>query len=342
MRKFYLDILRISAIFGVVLIHAASHHYNFYAQLSAAQWLPHDVYHSIARWCVAVFFMMSGALLIPKQESAKSFFLKRYSRLLIVFLFWQVFYFWFLNHFPDLSTGYGWYRFFFEQAGYHLWFMNAILQVYLLIPIFQHLATKMSKDLLLYTIAVWLIPTAGLRLFEVLTGVGVTGYHLPARYLLDYGGFLLLGYYIDQHVKLKRSWNWPLAGVAIVCAVMITWLKWLWRGAVHSFADNNLGVHMIIFGVAIFLWCKNQEEHFQKFFSHPKIARIIKSLSECSFGIYLLHLIVLTWFQKNSYLNGSWPNGWLGVPMITVAIFVICWLTTALLRKIPLLKRLVA
>jgi surface polysaccharide O-acyltransferase-like enzyme len=340
-RKLYLDILRIVAIFGVILIHVASLRYNEFSNLSLAEWLPHNVFHSLVRWCVPVFFMMSGALLLPKKESVKAFFTKRYLRLLIAFLFWQVFYFWYVKNFPDLRTGAGWYQLLMGEGAYHLWFMGAILQVYLLVPFLQRVVQKISRPVILYGILVWLAAVAGVRLLQVFTTGAPLSYHLSERYLLDYGGFLLLGYYIDQ-IQLRKKYNWWLGLIIVAVSAFNIWLKWFWHGSVHSYADSNLSILIIVQAVAVFLWCKNHEEWWQKIFSKRKTARVLQSLVAGSFGIYLVHLIGLYLFQKNHYLDGGWPNGWLGVPLASILLFLICWLVVTIGRKIPILKRLVA
>jgi len=51
-----------------------------------------NIYGSIARISVPLFFMMSGYLLLPRTESLRSFYTKRMPKVVLPFIFWSVIY----------------------------------------------------------------------------------------------------------------------------------------------------------------------------------------------------------------------------------------------------------
>ncbi|NLV90708.1 MAG: acyltransferase family protein, partial [Tenericutes bacterium] len=62
-RKLYMDVIRIVAIFAVVLLHVAAD--NFYVfKYTSFEWQVLNVYDSLVRFCVPLFFMISGVLFL--------------------------------------------------------------------------------------------------------------------------------------------------------------------------------------------------------------------------------------------------------------------------------------
>src|SRR3989304_5868153 len=84
----WLDNARISAIFAVVLLHVA---YGVVIEndIGTNYWWFANIFDSSARWCVPVFVMISGALLLDssKNEDSLTFYKKRLSRILLPVLF---------------------------------------------------------------------------------------------------------------------------------------------------------------------------------------------------------------------------------------------------------------
>ena len=62
----YLDLLRIIAIFGVVVLHVAAQ--NWVKEFTNVfNWNVYNVYDSLVRWTVPVFVMISGTLFLSKE-----------------------------------------------------------------------------------------------------------------------------------------------------------------------------------------------------------------------------------------------------------------------------------
>jgi surface polysaccharide O-acyltransferase-like enzyme len=125
---------------GVIITHVAAgpvHRYNFSTD---PQWWVGNIYDSFIHYCVPVFVMITGALLLPQTITLKSFLQKRVKRIFIPFLFWSVVYIYFtlddysndLTLFFVLKTVtakllYG--------ASDHLWYIYMIIGLYLFVPI---------------------------------------------------------------------------------------------------------------------------------------------------------------------------------------------------------------
>lgn len=102
----WLDNARIVAIFAVVLLHVAASVLTQSEVGSENCWIG-NLYDSFVRWCVPLFLMISGALLLDpkKDENLKSFYLKRASRIFVPTVFWSFFFIIFSNINTILSSG---------------------------------------------------------------------------------------------------------------------------------------------------------------------------------------------------------------------------------------------
>ena len=65
-RIFWLDATRVTAIFGVVLLHAAAPHLSQFGTSPVEDWHVANIINAATRPSVPLFFMASGALLLQR------------------------------------------------------------------------------------------------------------------------------------------------------------------------------------------------------------------------------------------------------------------------------------
>lgn len=73
----WVDYVRVAASFLVILVHTCSSTVTQYTSLPIIDWQVGNVYASLARVAVPLFFMLSGYLLLEKKESLQDVFFKR-------------------------------------------------------------------------------------------------------------------------------------------------------------------------------------------------------------------------------------------------------------------------
>ena len=89
-----MDNLRAIAILGVLLLHAATPYVVLYSKIDTVDWQTGIIYNALSRWCVPIFLMISGALLLGrKEEPLVDFFKKRANKILLPFLVWSLIYY---------------------------------------------------------------------------------------------------------------------------------------------------------------------------------------------------------------------------------------------------------
>ena len=87
-RIFYLDVLRSMAIICVILAHVCRQ-FCEYAPAASFRWFTAAFYIDIGVLGVPLFLMISGALLLNRNYDLKDFMKRRFSRILIPFVFME-------------------------------------------------------------------------------------------------------------------------------------------------------------------------------------------------------------------------------------------------------------
>ena len=128
-----LDVVRVVACFMVIFLHVAAIGFHDFIP----GWWASNVYDSLLRSCVPLFLMITGALLLRKEERLGAFFSRRFSRILPPFVFWSLFYLaW--HHGQADQPPYAWYqwplRILEGPTEHHLWYLYALVGIYAAIP----------------------------------------------------------------------------------------------------------------------------------------------------------------------------------------------------------------
>lgn len=331
----WIDIMRFSAAFIVVLAHAP----DFGGQPAWA----YTFYYSFSRIGVPIFFLISGYLLLSKQEPISDFFIKRATRIVIPFLVWSIVYD-VINSQAFAEVGItieGILKMFIRiirgPRGAHLWFFYSLIGLYLLTPILRIFVANAKKSEVYYYIALWILVMPILYIVEGLTPIknGFEVYHTGG-----YVGYLLLGYY------LGRLENTPQ--ILKVGLVLFT-VGFLFTFAVHYYdippQNNELvfrsypSLNVITMSIGAFLLIKAVAEK-----ASPLFVKIAQQAGIASLGIYLIHILILEWLMKQGQLWGLETqsyNSFISIPIVAIIAFLLSWLITYLIQRIPILRTIV-
>jgi surface polysaccharide O-acyltransferase-like enzyme len=428
----YADYIRVIATVAMILLHGAGDLlYTFDEKdMYNSFWWVGNLYDSAVRWCVPVFIMLSGSLLLkPKTgESIGIFLEKRMLRVAIPFLFWAAIYlaYDFRGYISDMKLPWWpdvWFKFLFQDVYFHLWFVPMILGLYFLTPTFRVFIKAATREDIEYFLVFWFyisVLQVSFSQFFLIKYIGwlayigyfVMGYYL-ATYSIDhrqnvlkifenqlfrkitYWICLLLGlevgikYYLWHQMPSKLGFYYfkealnPFLIVAILAILAIgvqktgasVWIStkkllyatgwvsffitvfgtWYLCLYFHKFEHDTaifylyLSPNVIFMGVALFVYWKDYNwERFAA--SFPNIHRFVLWFSSLSFGVYLVHALILDIF-KNGYLfdltiGSSQFFNIKGHPLWCVPAFVTLTIAVSLsliwlLSKVPFLKKLV-
>lgn len=322
----YLDLLRVISAFLVIFLHAAA--------VFCVHGYPTRSWHLIAfcqmvsRIGVPLFIMVSGALFLNPQKNItfENLFKKYIPRLGLVFVFWWVVYefvdFW-LKGTPLSLSG-------FLDPKVHLWFLPMLIGLYLLVPILRVLVQ--NQRLTEYFLSVWVIIT-------LLNDIPMSSHlldwsHFPV--ISNNVGYFVLGYYLTG-VKYSERFFRTALGLAIICIIvdfgLIEWLT-LQNGSATSKILATTSVFKILPSAIVFLIAKKYAGRVGK-----KTGMVIRYLQGDMLGVYLIHMLWLMLLRKMLIFHLT--SSIISIPLMSVIGFALSIASIELLRRIPLIKKLV-
>ena len=342
---YWVDLIRAVAIVLVIIIHVTSSLLYRWGKSPLAVWMTGNIYDSLARIAVPLFFMVSGALLLGKQEPLQDFFRKRASKLLIPFMFWTLFYLaWRCNVTAvDSCSRKNIMRFLLvDGTYYHLWFLYALMGLYLITPLVRVVATSTEKNILWYFIILWLIFQPGLAILDTFWKINI-GVSLPAA--TGYIGYFVLGYLLNEvnlskHSLLATLIIWLLSTAATIIGTYVMSAR---VGEYFPFFYDYLNLSVILASVSAFILLKSLiNPNVSDINSHA--VKLLNQISVASFGIYLVHAFVLDVIGGHIpliHFNVEMGNPIWSIPLVSGMTFVISFLAVIILQKIPVINHIV-
>ena len=351
-RPVYVDLIRTVAMVGVLLLHAAgrftisSQEMSQLNPLETTRWAVVDVYQTLGVVGVPLFLMLTGALLLQpekKDESLGVFFRKRWARIGLPSLFWGVAYFaWdFLVQHIEFSP-----RTFVQgilNGPYtQFWYLYVLVGLYLLTPILRKFIGQVDETIMKYFVAVWFAGVAVIPLFELLTKFQLNGNVFT---LTGYIGYFVLGAYLVT-VQMRRSTLSVLVILGVALTAVGTYVLAATVGGTDMyFFQQYLSPTMILASVTVFLLLLTVKPPSVQMESSPsKATKFIRVVSENTFPIFLLHVMIIESIQKGYFgfaINRDTFNPVFEVPLLTVIVFFVCLAIILLLKKIPYMSKLV-
>ena len=324
----YFQWLRIFAALAVVLMHTSAQGFNG-GGVETAAWTVHTLWNSLVRWPVPIFMMITGALFLPRKTPLRQVLTVYIPRMALAYLIWSgVYALYSGGSFPEkLAAGH-----------YHLWYLPYLCGVYLAMPFLQRIVSdqKLGGQLLwvsavmgllipwLTDVLVWLLPGLG-------SGLRSIRGHLDFTFFMDCLALVLLGDHLHRReLTPKQRRGIYLLGLL---GLLISFAATVW-------ASRRSGIPITLFGdfkaphnlctaAAIFVFAK---------YNLKNLPGIVELLARCSFGIYLIHPLFIELLTDKGYHVLKWEPIW-SVPVLALAVFVLSWAVTAILRRIPLVGK---
>lgn len=341
-RVLYYDILNILAIIAVIALHCNGivHQYSYDNQ---KPWSTSLIVECVFYWAVPIFMMLSGATLMNYRNryTTKDFFKKRVFKVLIPFLFWAIFIgIWaFLNGnlvIDDFSFKEILNIFFSNREESTYYFMFEIIGIYLTMPILSLLADPKYRNICKYTVFAIFITQS---LLPCILGIfGISYYSGLSVQFGPYIIFVLLGYLISTHdfKKKERIIIYILGIASVFFRYIYTYYTTIEMQQMNYSLFSYVQFHSVLLASAVFVFFKYNK--FINSIKSDKIIKIINNVAASSFGVYLIHKIIIYHELKIFNINNfTWQWRIFGI----VTTYLICLLIIMLLKKIPIVKKLV-
>lgn len=322
-RIFYLDIIRILACVMIVAMHAPIPNTGLSSYVLSTDSL-------LAAPGVGLFVMVSGALLLPMNMPTKQFLKRRMGKILFPTLFWTLFYMfvnWFDYGFEEIDL---WSVLisipFSSQFGVILWFMYMLAGLYLLTPVISPWLKQVGKRELEFYLILWAITMCYPYIRDY---VDVTEDYTGILYYFGgYAGYFLLGYYLRTYAKSWAVWKCLMLLLFPIFIAVVLKTQQITIRFYDSFWYLSLLVAMM--GGSWFLLIKRMNI---KYTDASKLHYFIVLVSNCCFGIYLMHIFVM----RSLIWKWSWlyDLGVIQILMVTLLTFIGSLVVTWLISYLP-------
>ena len=298
-RDYGLDLLRILAICGVVSIHTfGSIAVNPAVQDTATAWGARLLSSGFA-WTVPVFVMLSGALILAPRvhrDGPASFYRKRAIRIIPAAIVWTGVYLLLIRLMHGPISGWDAVSMVVDNRVYpHLYFLWLIVGLYAVAPILSAFLEAGGRRRTVITAAVILgVTLAAYSLMSILTAVGQP-HAFPAGALTLW--VLYVGYFVAGRALVSIRLHGAALLAACVGVVALGAVTMLQVAYVDAFAilsaispAEYLGTVVAALSICVFLVGSSLLSRIP---IGPRLGRFVVMLSDASFGVYLVHLIVL-------------------------------------------------
>lgn len=223
-KSIYLEILRILAIILVVFNHTDGFFLYYSTTENPLTWWFSFLGSVICKINVPLFLMISGAVLLEREETVGELFGKRIRRIAVLLILFSLPYY-IIDTLRDggrLSLT-GFLRGLVEGSIQEsFWYLYLYLGLLLLLPLLRRAAMGLRDSELRYLLCLQMILCVAFPVFSGLTGISVSGGPGQLNY---YVAFLLSGYYLGRRLDMETISDRQAGGILLlaVLSVAATW-----------------------------------------------------------------------------------------------------------------------
>ncbi len=332
-RKPYYDILRVTAILLVLINHLPI--YRLYMYESGMAETGCLLISVITRINVPLFAMLSGALLLGREESYSEIWKKRMKNMLLVTVGCSALLYLAFGLLRDRELSLD--TFLYGALAGNLkdfdsyWFLYAYIGFLLFLPLYRHIAQRMTKGdfcLLLGVHATLstvlplinlLLKSMDMRALETSSNISTTLATTPLVF------YPLIGYYVDKKIDVmaigRKGWIALTSAAALGIAITATAVYA--EGKAWGFAQHLLNMFTFIIVMTFFLGIKRL--YRQSGDSTPTLfVRIMTTLSPLCFGVYLLDPVLKLAFYEPLKSALRPAIGYAGFSLVMCLVSFIC------------------
>lgn len=345
-RIVYLDYLKAMAIVAVVIVHVATEWID--ADLPMGILLIYETMFGISRFCVPIFFMVTGALLLGRKDidSVKCVFLHR---ILVVLI--PAFWYGMLYKILRMIIGHTWSQvsllaflkqymieFVTGKMEFHFWYVYAVIGVYLTVPILQTFVKNAERKTLEYFLALWFFVNS-LYLLGV-SGYGISIWNMFNQYhfvgmFVGYMGYTIWGYYLARYELSRKSQIiiQVTGSVSMLGAILMTVWDMKMYGTFRVEYLSSCSPAIILFSGMVFYWAKNHVFHIGQ-----TGMKWLSYMGANTLGVYFIHMVFIIVLIQSGWFEHHFIAG-VDVMIYSGITLALSWGCTYVMHKIPLLGK---
>jgi len=359
-RVYWVDLLRVFACYLVIMTHSSKKFIKGFPKVGTYDWKMLTAYNALARPCVPFFIMISGIFFLNpnKKITIKQIFSKYVFRILKGYFFWSIYYNvierYFIYYNPNVHLDMNLVKYALTRiilgGGHALWYLNFVIGLYICTPIIKKITSDREiawYAVIIFSITSQLIPTVGNILEKYYDYPGLAkiirtyndGLYLEIAG--NYTTFYILGYLLSSK-EIKRRIYIYLYYIVGVLGLFLTFFyryKMSYKTKRNDFSVAEFySFNVVMMTVGAFMFFKYTLNHIiEPLMNIEILKKILMSFSECSFGMYLIHMAILrayNYFGISILLH----NTLFWVPIYALIVYLTCFIIIFLLRKISFFR----
>lgn len=344
----HIEFLRAIAIYLVMFNHTKTRGFFLFSVEQDSLAYPFYLFLSIAdKVAVPIFFMISGALLLGKEETIKELYQKRICKFLVVLItvsFAYQIYDWhyhgekfdFIGCLKQMYT---------QKASVALWYLYAYLGILVMLPLLRRLAKGLTQQEYFYMLLCQIIIVGVIPISEYVLSKGTMQLCSNFKVVLLTNNsvfFFLMGYFVEHKLDSRYLTKKMclLANLLGVVSIAISGWATYYRAKVMGECAENISqvFHnslIVIPSIAIYMTAKY-------FFKEKEISekkkKIILFFGGTSFGVFLLERMLR---ERTEFVFSFLEPHIMTLPaclLWILAAFLTGSIITALLKKVPIIK----
>ena len=314
----WLDNIRIFACILVIASHIVGQFFvspPFTPDNETFAWS--SFYTVLVRVSIPLFFMISGALLLPVRDTTGQFLKKRFTRVLFPFLLWSAFY----TVFPwsyETLTG----------DSFH-----SVFPLSRVTPDLETMGTNLLLIPLKFSVGIHLFQT----IFPSYLGKCPWNEYGALHSFSGYLGYMVLGCFLRKYsgnASFARTACW-----AVPCLAAAFWFTLHFYRTSTAQARSSSGdyigfasINVALMSVAVFVLFQS----LPAFRAGSAPQRLLADFSSMSFGIYLVHFVLVgAVYRLFGMLHLLFLPASLSIPLLTAATCLAAWGIIKLLSFLP-------
>lgn len=344
-RFMYYDLIRITACFLVITNHTIWV-FDSYNQIPLSTWMTSNTIFFICKMSVPLFIMLSGALLLGKEESYKDLFISKILKIIGIIIIWSLIYDIYYNKsFLPITNIFVKIKSIIKNPiSIHFWYLYMLIGLYIMTPFIRKMIKNFSyKDFIIF-LSIWIIYSTLLPFVGIFKTIEYSSF-ISIPLFSGYIGYYIMGYYLNNLTLNKK--NIKIISFTFLIGLIISTGTTLVlsnaTGYTSRALDNVLMFPIMVMSSSFFLLIKEFGCKINDTLNKEKIKSIIINISSKTFGIYLIHMMLINIVCQTSVYDTIFNNNInpiLSLFIYDILIFGLSYIIISILHRIPLVKNI--
>ena len=332
----YISLVKIISAFLVILKHTNENYWIF-----DHYWISTNIMASFCMCAVPLFSLCIGATLLDFNEryNIKIYWKRRIKKVVLPILGWNIIYYFYrvyiLKNFQKINFDFiNLYKLYFKNQLYPIIFsLRVFIFGYMMIPLIAYVDKINKIKVYSYCFLTLLINQSIIPYLINFHQAHIISW--PYNYDLGLVIYIFAGYIIQNYEfnKKYKIFIYISGIIGLLLRLIIAHYLTLKYGKVDRGQINYLNLPIVAYSCSVFLFTKEHYIHLIKIIN----SNIIKKLGSLTMGPFFLHYICIwTYFRLRNSTEYTFNYRLFGAIIITI----ICFIITAIIKKIPFIRNL--